>query len=302
MFVRIFATVLLPLTLIALAAYLLGRYRRVDPRPVASVTFYLFNPCLAFTALAHTAVAPDLLGRMALLKVLGYAAMIPLAAWIARRLKLPGPAVSAFVMAAIFANSGNYGLSVNEWAFGQAGLALAVIGYVVDNLAMNSLGVYIAARGRATARRSFLQVFLNPAIYALALGMLVHEFGWQVPLPLERTTEMLGRAAVPTMLAVLGMQLAALPLKIQHLRPISVVVSLRLVVAPLIAAALTVPLGLTDLARQVGIAQAAPPTAVTASILASQFDVEPGVVSGAVLISSVASLITMTVLLTWLSR
>lgn len=299
MLINIFGTVLLPLVLIATLAFMLGRFGRVNPQPLALASFYLFNPALAFVSLATTDVAPDLLGRLVVLKLVVLVLLVAVARWLAARLRLPGATSSAFVLTVAFANSGNYGLSVNEYAFGKAGLALAVICYVADNLTVNSVGVYFGARGRAGIREALLQVFRNPALYALVLGLATHELGWQVPLALWRGLESLSRAAVPTMLAVLGMQLAALPLERRHWRLIGLASLLRLVAAPALASLLVKPLGLSGLARQVGIVQCAPPTAVMASIVASRYDVEPAYVSGAVLVSSILSLITMTVLLSW---
>lgn len=301
MFASIFSTVLLPLVLVASSGYLLGRLGRLDARPLARATFYLFNPSLVFITLAGTTIPQHLLGRLVLLKLLLYLAMVPLVLLLANRLQLTAPLTSAVVLSAAFANSGNYGLSASEYAFGQAGLALAVVCYVTDNAMLNSLGVYVAARGRATVRRAVLQVFLNPALYAVPLGLAVNRFGWTVPLPLERPLELLGRAAVPTMLVVLGMQLAALPLRRGHLRLIGLAASLRLGLAPLLALLLAAPLGLSGLARQVGILQSAVPTAVTASVIASRYETEPNLVAGSVLVTSLASLVTVTAILTWIS-
>ena len=69
---------------------------------------------------------------------------------------------------------------------------------------------------------------------------------------------------------------------------------------PILALALTVPLGLTGIGRQVGVLEAAVPTAVMANIVASRYDAEPPIVAGAILVSSLASLVTITALLTWM--
>lgn len=300
MFLSIFSSVLLPLVFIAGLGFVLARYGGVKPRPLSQAAFFIFNPALAFVSFASTALAPELLGRLMLLKALVFLAMLPLAQWAASRLKLPAATSSAFVLAVLFANSGNYGLSVTEYAFGQPGLALAVICYVTDNMLANSVGVYIAARGRATVRQAALVMFRNPALYTVILGLATHQFGWQVPLPLWRSAESLSRAAVPTMLTVLGMQLAALPLARDHWRTVAAASFMRLIIAPAIAAALVIPLGLTGLPRQVAILETAVPTAVLTSIIASQYEAEPGLVASSILVSSLASLITVTALLTWI--
>lgn len=294
---NIFGTVLLPIVLIVGVGFAVGRLTRIDSRPLAVVVFYLFNPCLVFVSMAATPVSADLLGKLALQKMLVIVSLIIVANVVATALRLSPVLRGAFVLAVAFSNSGNFGLPVAEFAFGQAGLTLALICFMVDNLAVNSLGVYFAARGRASVKGALLQVAGNPALYALALGLLVHQMGWQMPLAINRATETLGRAAVPTMQTVLGIQLATLTLSPGHWKAIGWASGLSLVAAPLLAALFAVPLAISGLARQVGILQAAVPTAVSASIVATRYDSEPALVSGAVLVTSVLSLITVTLVL-----
>jgi malate permease and related proteins len=300
MLADIFGTVLLPIVLIVSAGFAVGKLTHLDSRPLAIAVFYLFNPCLVFVSMAATPVGADLLGKLALLKILVIISLIVLANVVAAALRLSPALRAAFVLAVAFSNSGNFGLSVTEFAFGQAGLTLALICFMTDNLAVNSLGVYFAARGRASARGALLQVAGNPALYALALGLLVHQAGWQLPLAVTRATETLGRAAVPTMQTVLGVQLATLTFTRQHWKAMGWASLLSLVVAPVLAALFVLPLGIDGLARKVGILEAAVPTAVSASIVATRYDSEPALVSGTVLITSLFSLITVTLVLYWM--
>jgi len=299
-FIEIFTTVVLPLAVIVSLAFVLGRVSRLDSTPIARVSFYLFNPSLAFVSMASTTVTADLLGRLVLYKIGVFALMVVLSAFVAWRLGMVGPGASAFMLGATLGNSGNYGLFVAEAAFGAAGLSLAVICYVTDNLLANSAGVYLAARGRTTARSSVIQMFRNPALYAVPLGLAVNRLGWPVAPPVMRVFEMLGRAAVPTMLVVLGLQLAMLPRNQWNWTAVGSASVLRLVAAPLFGLLLATMLGLTGLARQVGLLAAAVPTAVLASIIAARYDTEPGLVAGTVMVTSIASLITVTALLSWI--
>src|SRR5512136_1419983 len=144
MLADIFGTVLLPIVLIVGVGFALGRLTRLDSRPLALAVFYLFNPCLVFVSMAATPVGADLLGKLALLKILVIVSLIVLANVVAAALKLSPVLRGAFVLAVAFSNSGNFGLSVTEFAFGQAGLTLALVCFMIDNLAVNSLGVYFA--------------------------------------------------------------------------------------------------------------------------------------------------------------
>ena len=300
MFGSVFVSVLVPLIVISGTAYVLGRLTHLDPGPLARATFYLFSPSLVFVTLSSTTTAPELMGRLALLKILVCVILVLLSLFLARRLRCSSPTASGLALSSAFANSGNYGLSVTEYAFGQTGLALAVICYVADNAMINSLGVFLAARGRTSVRRSVLQVFSNPAVYTLSLGLAANRLGWVIPAPIWRPLEMLGRAAVPAMLVVLGLQLASLPVNRRYWKLIGLAGFLRLGLAPLLALGLAVPLGLTGLARQVGVLQTAVPTAVMASVIAARYDAEPDLVAGSVMVTSLLSLITVAALLSWM--
>ncbi len=120
--VNIFSTVLLPIVLIVSVAFAFGRLTRVDSRPLALAVFYLFNPCLVFFSMANMPVGADLLGRLALLKALVIVTLIVLANVAASALRLSPALRGAFILAVAFSNSGNFGLSVTEFAFGQVGL------------------------------------------------------------------------------------------------------------------------------------------------------------------------------------
>ena len=294
---NIFATVLLPLMIVVGAAYLLGRYRRLDPAPLASTAFYLLSPVLVFVSLSTTSVSVDVLGRLFLLKVATNLLTIVIMSVLGAQMRLAPTVVSALLLSTAFSNSGNFGLSVTEFAFGKEAVAFALICFVTDNLMINSVGVYLAARGRTTVREAASQVLRNPAIYALPLGLAASQFHWVLPGPLMRGLEMLSRATVPTMLIVLGMQLAVLPFDRSYWKLIGLATVVRLVVAPLLAVILTIPLGLTGAPRQVAILEAAVPAAVTANIIASRYDTEPNLVAGSVLVSSLPSLMTITILL-----
>lgn len=298
LFLNIFATVLLPLMIIVGAAYLLGRYRRLNPTPLASTAFYLLNPTLVFVTMSTTSVTVDVLGRLFLVKALTSLLIIVVVRTVGAQMRLASTTVSALLLATAFANSGNFGLSITEFAYGKEAVAVALICFVTDNLMLNSLGVYLAARGRASGREAIRQVVLNPAVYALPLGLLAHQFGWTPPLPLGRALEMLSRATVPVMLTVLGMQLAALPFDRSYWKLIGVTSAVRLILAPALAFILTLPLGLTGMPQQVSILEAAVPSAVMANIIASRYDATPNLVAGSVLVSSLVSLVTITALLT----
>jgi predicted permease len=123
--------------------------------------------------------------------------------------------------------------------------------------------------------------------------------GWAVPVPLARATELLGGAAIPGMLVLLGLQLRTAQWR-AYLPSLTLANGMRLLVGPLVAIALAPLFGLAGPARQALILEAAMPIAVSNTLLATTYDTEPSFVSAAVFISTVLSPLTLTPLLAYL--
>jgi hypothetical protein len=108
---------------------------------------------------------------------------------------------------------------------------------------------------------------------------------------------LLGSAMIPIMIVALGVQLSGIGVPRLN-RDMLVAGALRLVGAPLIAVVLAMPFGLSGLERSIGIIQSAMPSAVLASIIAFENDLLPEFVTATVLFSTLASVVTLTVILT----
>ena len=114
-----------------------------------------------------------------------------------------------------------------------------------------------------------------------------------------RAVELVGSGAVPVMLLILGIQLSRLSLADSR-RAIADATLLRLAVAPVLAMGIAVLLGMQGVVRQVGILEASMPAAMTATILAAEFDAAPRFAAGAVFSTTLASLVSLMTLLVWL--
>jgi hypothetical protein len=296
----VFVNIILPILLMAGLGYLLERCLPLDVRTLSRVTFYLLSPCLAFSSLSTSRLDHQVLLRMAAVAALVVVVLWPVAGTAARVLGWKGADRSAFLLAVLFMNTGNYGLPLNLFAYGNAGLALAIVFFATTSLLTNTFGIYIAARGRASPREAIVKVFQVPIGYAVIAGLLVNITGMTVPTPLARATDTLGQAAVPVMLLVLGMQLARVSLVGQWL-PIATATVLRLVGSMAVAAVLVHVVGLQGLGARVATVEASMPTAVITTILATEFDTRPGFVTATVFVSTLASVVTLTLLLQWLA-
>ncbi|MDO9129892.1 MAG: hypothetical protein Q7U34_08500, partial [Anaerolineales bacterium] len=53
-----FSNNLLPILLISGSGFLLGKFLRVEPRPLGRVTFYILSPLLVFNLLTQSQLSP----------------------------------------------------------------------------------------------------------------------------------------------------------------------------------------------------------------------------------------------------
>lgn len=301
MLLSIFAADILPVFLIASVGFLLARVYHVQVSTVARVVFYAAVPCLVFTALVHSTIDARGVGRM-LLFHLSVTSLAGALAWmVSGRLGLTRPMRLAFLLVIVFSNGGNYGLPVALFAFGPDALPWATIYFCTGVVLTYTVGIFLAASGRRSAREAFLGVFKVPTIYGILAALGVLATGTTVPLPVARPIELLSQAAVPMMILVLGMQFerASWP---ERPGAVAVAIVLSLVVTPLIGLGVAKAIGLAGAARQAAVLQTAMPAAVVTTILALEFDTAPSFVTSVVVASTALSPLTLTWLISWLQR
>jgi predicted permease len=292
----IFASDVLPIFIVAGVGFTVARVLKADVRTLSRVTFNALSPCLVFHLLVTSSLSVSDFGRMTALAFMVIVGIGLVARLVALPLCLDRAMTSAFLIVVMFSNSGNYGLPVISFAFGRDALAHASVYFVANAVATYTLGVFLASAGRRSVGQAAKGVLRVPAVWGVVAAGLVIGLGVQLPPALMRPVELLSGAALPTMILVLGMQLerSAWPE-----RPGLVVLAgvLSLVVTPLIAVGASHLLGLTGVARQAAIVQSGMPSAVLTTILALEFEVAPSFVTACVMLSTLASPITVTLLI-----
>ncbi len=289
-------SVIVPIIVIVGAGYLLARFTAVETHTLSRLTIYVLSPSLVFTALVRTDLQAVGGYRLIGLILTHFVLLLGMAQLTGRLMRLPRAERSGVALATVLYNAGNYGLPVSLFAFGQEGFRLATVIYVLSAIVAQSLGVYLASAGRNTSWRAAGDVFRLPLIYAAILGLLIERARWPVPEAIWRPLELMGQGAIPMLLIALGVQLGqARPAVFS--RPLGVVTALRLVASPLLTAALIPWFGVTGMAARVAVLSTSMPAAVNAFLLAAQFETVPEFVAGAVFLTTVASFVTVSLVL-----
>jgi predicted permease len=293
---QVFLNVVLPIFILMGFGFLLDRRSAIDIKSVSRLTFYVLSPCLIFSSLVNSTLSGADSTRI-FVYVIVSTTLVGVVGWVLMRgLHLDQVTRSAFFLSTLLVNSGNFGMSLNLFAFGQPGLERAALFFVVSALISNTVGVFLAARGRAGWKGALLSVLQAPLVYAAVAAFVVNATHIALPTALQKVFTTAGNGAVPVMLLILGMQLSRTSLK-EDVPLIGLATVLRLVGAAGIAWGLAAVMGLEGVTRQVCIVQAATPTAVTSLILAVEYNAKPKLVTGVIFLSTLASMITLTILI-----
>lgn len=292
----IFADSILPILIVALIGLVFQRLLDLDPRPLSQLLFYVLSPALVFDALTRSEIGLLEIARMGALAAAIVVLIILLSLVIGRLLKLDRKMMAAFILAGSLINAGNYGLPLNQFAFGAEAFSWASLYFVASYTMMNSVGIYVASAGKLPPQKALAELLRAPAVYAIPAALLVMAFNLQVPPAILRPVELLSGAAVPVMLLLLGMQigLSGIP---QRKGVLATAVAIRLLISPALAWLLTPGFQLSGAAMQAAITQSAMPTAVYAIVLATKFDVETEFVTSVVLTTTLLSPLTVTPLI-----
>jgi predicted permease len=297
----IFINNIAPILVIAGVGFVIGRRFSVDARSFGRLIFYAFSPALVFSSLATSEVDHTELLQVSIVMTLVLVSLLGLAYISTFRYRENRVGRAGVMLSAMCPNTGNLGLPLVSFVFGDVALAYAVIAFVVATISNYSLGVFVASSGRSSILRALLNMLTVPAIYAAILGLAVNMTGFSLPLPIERSVSLLGQAAIPTMLILLGLELAQ-STKFGQIRLIGLGAGIRLLAAPIVAALLVVVLQVRWEVGMVIVMQASMPVAVVTLIIANEYQLNMQQQLGTVLMTTLLSPVTLSVLILLLQQ
>jgi predicted permease len=244
-------------------------------------------PALVFVALMNTEIEPEALGRLLLASFVAYGAIGAILFIIIRLLRLD---IRTFLAPLTFGNTGNLGLPLALFAFGQTGFSYALVPFAVMMLLSFSLGIWVVA-----GRGSLGRIVREPLMGALFLGALFLWQGWKTPVFMTNTLELLGQIAIPVMLITLGVAVARLHPGQVRLAVLLSVIKFGICVAVGVGVGLW--FGLEQMPLAVLTLQLATPVAVTSYLLAEKFGADAQSVAGMVVVSTLLSVVGLPLIL-----
>ncbi|WP_151733529.1 AEC family transporter [Paenibacillus tengchongensis] len=292
--------VIVPLSIPVLAGVLLGKFKRLDTGPLLMLYLYFLSPAIILDTLATAEISFDDVYKTLAFSLLNLLVLWALSLILGKMLRLPQPEAAGLTLISTFTNSVNYGLPLVLLAFGQLGLDKASVYVIAQMVIVNTIGVYFAARSQFSVRSAVKSVFSLPSIYAATLALLLRALQLEMPQELAQGVSLAAGAYSPVVLAVLGAQMVKVNAA-QTARNVQLAfwtgLTVRLLLAPLIAALILWMLNITGMLFSVLLILASMPVAVNSVVLAERFGSSPSLVSRCIVWTTLASFAVLPVLI-----
>lgn len=270
-----------PVFLLASIGYIWARSGvAYDMAFVTRMGVNLAVPCLVFSVLAQAEIEPQAFSDIAIAAIAAHILLWALFWGVLSAAELP---ISTYQPPMVFANTGNMGLAVCLFAYGDTGLALAMVIFAISAGLSFSIGVWIVAKeARATA------ALRQPIVYACILGIVFAWQGWTLPNWLMGGISLVGQIGIPLMLITLGVSVSLL--KVGDIGRAVVLSLLKTLVCAAVGLVIAAVFGLDGTVRGVLILQMVMPAGITTYIIAQRYGADPQAVAGLVVVSTVMSI------------
>ncbi len=220
--------------------------------------------------------------------------------------RLPTAEAAVEAQCGVIGNIGFLGIPMLALIMGERAVGYIMMMLAVDLLFFGSLIVILITGSRDDPNSPGVLVTVgkglitNPMLVSIFLGFTWSAMDWPIPQPINEFLAYLGAAATPGALFAIGASLAS-----KSAERLSVAVwlsSIKLILHPLvIGLAALVVWPVEPYAAAVMIASTALPTAGNIFMLATHYRVAPQRVSATILISTAASIVSVSLVLAWLA-
>ena len=272
-----------PVFAIVAVGFVYGRWQRPDMTAANQINMTVLLPALLFHVLSGKDFQIGEYGSLALGGIAVILGSGLLGLPIAKLARLP---FKTFVPPMMFCNSGNIGLPLAVFAFGEKALPAAVVLFLVENGLHFTLGTYLMDH-----RAPLHKVFIQPIVIATLVGIAFGVFDWVVPQPLDIAIGMLGQASIPLLLFSLGTRLTEIDFS--HWR-VGVLGAVASPVTGVLMVLLVRPfLELTPLQNSLLFLFGALPPAVLNYLVAERYRQEPAKVASIVMLGNLAAFFSL---------
>ncbi|MEX0327023.1 MAG: AEC family transporter [Puniceicoccaceae bacterium] len=178
-------------------------------------------------------------------------------------------------------------------------VAQAIFVFAPIMIFYNIASVLVLSKGRnsnteSSPGRSILRVATNPLILAAVSGLCLYLLPLDLPVIFGDTLQFIGRTAAPMALICVGGGMALTSMEGRY-RSATYAACLKVFATPLLAWLISLPFDFSHTDTLILMIFAATPTAVASYVMAKQMDGDAAMASGAIILSTLFSLISLSV-------
>lgn len=303
-------TIVAPIFALILCGYLARRWDSIGPTAVSELNkfvVYLALPALLFDAMANASWHD--LWQPGFVAAFGLACGIVFYATVGASLILGRPLSMAGIEGLLgsYANTAYMGFPLFLTLYGQEGIVPVTIASILTVCVLFASAIVVAEAGShdephplRLARKVGGALARNPIIIAPLAGVLYNASGLGVPAALETFLKLLGGAASPAALVVIGLFLAGpKPVSTKEAWTATALAAVKLLVHPALTWSLAMLLAVPPRLAVMATLLAALPTGTGPFMLAELYKQPAAVTSAVILISTLGSLLTLPLIM-WL--
>jgi malate permease and related proteins len=293
LFLDIFTGITLPILLLVAVGYGVQRRYSFDVPTLTRMQVYVLLP----GALVYFPTAAKLpfatIWPIVWLSLLHFAFMFALGWMVAKAFGMSRNQTGLVALAALFSNSGNYGIPLIQLTFPEDYLLYQSVILAMHSVLIVPLTLLAMERKGEERPNMWRTLFGTPLLPAAALGYILKGFDVTLPTVLVVPLKLISEAFTPMALLLLGVQLATIKARVER-GPLVLAGVLRMLIAPATVWAFAAMFGFPPLLIGFFVVSTAVPAAALISIFAHEFNTEPALASMIVFLSTVVSALTVT--------
>lgn len=296
--ITIFTNILMPIiVLISLGSVLHIKFK-LDLHTLAKINIYYLVPGLIFIKLYETSLNAELFSNVFIFFI-ALSVLLHIIAWTVGKLfRMRKSLRLAFSHSALFYNSGNYGVPVNDLVFKHDPLAMAVQVVVLtcQNILVYSYGLITLQPAQKNKLKMLIPYFKMPVTYAMLAGILINVFDITLPAFIYTPGSYIADALIAIALLTLGAQVAQLDFN-KNMYSVYLATAVRLAISPLLAFGIIQLLSVDATTAQALFIASAMPSSVNSAIIAQEYENEPEFAAQTVLVTTLLSVVTVTLVI-----
>lgn len=283
----------IPVACIVLVGFIAGQKLDFDRSTLSRLVLYVLTPAIITDSIYQTTLSAENVADIFWGFTLTYF-LLSLVSWLlARQLSLSVPVQKSLMASTAFPNCGNMGLSVSLFALEQPGFDRAVVYLIASSIVIFTTAPAFLKGGSFGSQ--LLLLLKLPLIWAVLAGLSLRFFEVELPLKLGESLHILGQAAIPVALLLLGMQIATNRFRF-GLYEVGASL-LRLVGGAIVGYLVAKILGLSGIDLQVVVLQSSMPTAVISFVMVDEFGGDAARTARVVVTSTLLCFVTVPVVL-----